>query len=521
MKRLPIAKTEIKEIAEGNFCYADKTRFIKDLVDDGHTYYFLSRPRRFGKSLFVDTLRAAFAGEKDSFKGLFLENNWEWNVKYPVISISFGAGTVETKEELNLKIDEKLNFIKEKYQLGSLINKTFSGRFEKLIELLNEKFNLPVVVLIDEYDKPILDNITKENVAEIREQLSSFYSVLKDSSRYLKFVFLTGVSRFSKTSIFSKLNNITDISLVEKYADICGITQHDLETVFADYLKDVDLEKVKEWYDGYNFGGSNLYNPYDVLMFLWEKRYKPYWFETGTPTFLLELIKQKQYFLPEMERVDLADTQLAEFDVSNIELNVLLFQAGYLTIHNTYQLGEHIYYTLKIPNNEVRLGLNDYLLRMFYTSGSNASSRSELYKRVYYAISQNRPQDLEPAFISFFESIPHDWYRNNDIAHFEGFFSSMFYAFFAAQGFHTIPEDTTSKGKIDLTILTNTGIFIFEFKMKTNPKNALQQIQEKKYQQKYLAQGKEVFLVGIEFDEVVKNISGFEWKSIINNETNK
>ena len=140
MKRLPIAKTEIKEIAEGNFCYADKTRFIKDLVDDGHTYYFLSRPRRFGKSLFVDTLRAAFAGEKDSFKGLFLENNWEWNVKYPVISISFGAGTVETKEELNLKIDEKLNFIKEKYQLGSLINKTISGRFEKLIELPKSVF---------------------------------------------------------------------------------------------------------------------------------------------------------------------------------------------------------------------------------------------------------------------------------------------------------------------------------------------------------------------------------------------
>ena len=520
MKRLPIAKTEIREIAEGNFCYADKTRFIKDLVDDGHTYYFLSRPRRFGKSLFVDTLRAVFAGEKDSFKGLYIENNWDWSVKYPVISISFGGATVINTDELKQHIayQLKINAIKHCIAVEEVF---FPNAFSELIVKLNEKFNLPVVVLIDEYDKPILDNITKENVTEIREQLNSFYSVLKDASRYLKFVFLTGVSRFSKTSIFSKLNNITDISLVEKYADICGITQHDLETVFADYLKDVDLQKVKEWYDGYNFGGSNLYNPYDVLMFLWEKRYKPYWFETGTPTFLLELIKQKQYFLPQMEHVDVADTQLAEFDVSNIELNVLLFQAGYLTIHKTYQLGEHIYYTLKIPNNEVRLGLNDYLLRMLYTSGSNASSRSELYKRVYYAISQNKPQDLEPALVSFFASILHDWYRNNDIAHFEGFFSSMFYAFFAAQGFHTIPEDTTNKGKIDLTILTNTGIFIFEFKMKSNPKNALQQIQERKYQQKYLAQGKEVFLVGIEFDEDVKNISRFEWKSIIKNETNK
>ena len=520
MKRLPIAKTEIKEIAEGNFCYADKTRFIKDLVDDGHTYYFLSRPRRFGKSLFVDTLRAAFAGEKDSFKGLFMENNWDWDKKYPVISISFGRLGIKKPDELSTVLLNMINSFGQQFQVQLDGDYPFE-RFYSLIRNVFRKTGMPVVILIDEYDKPILDNITKENVAEIREQLSSFYSVLKDASRYLKFVFLTGVSRFSKTSIFSKLNNITDISLVEKYADICGITQHDLETVFTDYLNDVDLQKVKEWYDGYNFGGSNLYNPYDVLMFLWEKRYKPYWFETGTPTFLLELIKQKQYFLPQMEHVDVADTQLSEFDVSNIELNVLLFQAGYLTIHKTYQLGEHIYYTLKIPNNEVRLGLNDYLLRKLYTSGSNASSRSELYKRVYYAISQNKPQDLEPAFVSFFASIPHDWYRNNDIAHFEGFFSSMFYAFFAAQGFHTIPEDTTNKGKIDLTILTNTGIFIFEFKMKSNPKNALQQIQEKKYQQKYLAKGKEIFLVGIEFDEESRNISKFELDTISKIETNK
>lgn len=510
MKRLPIAKTEIRAIAEGNFCYVDKTRYIKELVDDGHTYYFLSRPRRFGKSLFLDTLRAAFAGEKEWFKGLYLENNWDWDTKYPVISISFGRLGIRKASELSKVLINIVDSISQQFDVQVEGDYPFE-RFYSLIDNVFQKTGKSIIILIDEYDKPMLENLTNSDIENIREELSFFYSVLKDASQFLRFVFLTGVSRFSKTSIFSKLNNITDISLVEKYADICGITQTDLETTFAGYLHDVDLERIKSWYDGYNFLGSQLYNPYDVLMFLWEKRYKPYWFETGTPTFLLELIRQKQYFIPDLEKVDVADTQLAEFDLNNIELNVLLFQAGYLTIGAVYQLGDHIYYKLQIPNNEVRLGLNDYLLRMFYGGGSNSGARSELYQKIYFAISQNRPQDLEPAFISFFESIPHEWYRKNDIAHFEGFFSSMFYAFFAAQGFHVIPEDTTNKGKIDLTILTNTGIFIFEFKMKTNPKNALQQIKEKSYQQKYHAEGKEVFLIGVEFDEELKNISCFEW----------
>jgi len=476
-------------------------------------YYFLSRPRRFGKSLFVDTLRVAFAGEKEWFKGLYLENYWDWDKHYPVISISYGRMGIRDSEELRTIQINLVNSFCEQFNLNIKGNYPYE-RFFNLIVAIFTKTGLPVVILIDEYDKPILDNLTKENVSEIRDQLSSFYSVLKDASPYLKFVFLTGVSRFSKTSIFSKLNNITDISLVEKYADICGITQNDLETIFEEHLKDVDLEKVKQWYDGYSFLGSQLYNPYDVLMFLWEKRYKPYWFETGTPTFLMELIKQKQYFLPKIENAEVADTQLVDFDLNKIELTVLLFQTGYLTIKSVFELGDHLYYSLKIPNTEVRLGLNDYLLNMFYNSGSDTNARSELYIRVYYAISQNRPQDLETAFTTFFASIPHDWYRNNDIAYYEGFFSSMFYAFFAAQGFNVIPEDTTNKGKIDLTILTNSGIFVFEFKMKTHPKDALEQIIEKNYHQKYLSPGKEIFLIGIEFDEEQKNISKFEWQKV-------
>ncbi len=513
MKKLPIAKTEFKTIIEEGFCYVDKTMFIKELFDDAHGYYFLSRPRRFGKSLFLDTLKEAFSGNKKLFKGLFLEKNWDWTVKYPVVKISLGSGTGSTVEELNSSLHFSLKTICQQYDI-EFLKDIPATQFKALIRSLSEKYNKPVVILIDEYDKPILDNLTKPNVEEIRESLAGFYSVLKDSSEYLKFVFLTGVSKFSKTSIFSKLNNITDISLVPKYGNICGYRQEDLENIFADYLHDVDLEKVKKWYNGYNFLADSVYNPYDVLMFLWRKEYEPYWFETGTPTFLLNLLKEKKYFLPKIENVKVSNTQINEFDINNIDLEVLLYQTGYLTIHKTSKAPTGKLFYLKVPNKEVQIGFNDYLLRMLYASGANAGQRTDLGEQIYYSLSDNQPEKLEQAFRSFFAQIPVDWYRNNDIAHFEGFYSSMFYTFFAALGLDIVAEDITNKGKIDLTILMEKGIFIFEFKMKTNPQNALQQIKERKYHEKYISENKAIYLIGIEFDEAEKNISNFELEKI-------
>ena len=509
MKRLPIAKAVFKDLIEGDFCYVDKTQYIKQLNDSGEKYWFFARPRRFGKSLFLDTIRAAFAGEKKLFKGLYLEDNWDWDIIYPVIKISFGSSDAKTPEETNNILHEKINTVAKNYDI-KLENISISGKFEELIALLCKKAKQSVVVLIDEYDKPMLDNITEKNVKEIRKELAGFYSVLKDAEKYLKFVFITGVSKFSKTSIFSKLNNLQDISLRKKYSDICGYTQTDLETVFKEYLHNVDLKTLKEWYDGYNFLGKNLYNPYDILLFLDEKKYKPYWFQTGTPTFLLELIKEKKYYVPELENITLPDSEMQEFDLDYIDLSVLLYQAGYLTIKKELQLGFRTFYEVKIPNKEVRFGIMDYLTRMLYTTEFHTNDRVKLYQKIYYAITDNKPEDLKLAFHTFFASIPVDWYRKNNINKFEGFYASMFYAFFAAQGFDIIPEDFTNKGRIDMTITTKTGIFIFEFKMKTNPKNALQQIKDKKYHEKYLNQNKEIYLIGIEFDEEQKNISKFE-----------
>ena len=513
MQKLPISKSVFKEIRTENCCYVDKSFFVKELLDDHSKYWFLSRPRRFGKSLFLDTLRAAFAGEKDLFKGLFLEKNWDWNVKYPVVKISFGSGTVESKEELNKLFSDILDVQAEENEI-LLANKTLSGRFDELIRKLNKKFNLGVVVLVDEYDKPLLDNLTKDVAEDMREGLSSFYSVLKDADRYIKFVFLTGVSKFSKTSIFSKLNNLTDISLKPKYADICGYTQQDFESVFADYLHDVDLAKVKEWYDGYNFLGSDVYNPYDVLLYLSDKRYQCYWFETGTPTFLLDLIKERKYFLPELNNIELSDSQMGEFDIHHIEIDVLLYQTGYLTIENFQEIGNRIFYSLKIPNKEVQIGLNDYLLRMFFSSGADASSTSKLSQKIYKSLFANQPELLETAFMAFFAGIPYEWYVKNNIAKYEGYYCSVFYSFFAALGLTIQPEDITNKGRIDFTIVMEKGLFIFEIKMKSNPKNAIEQIKERKYHEKYSMEDKEVFLIGIEFDEEDKNLSKFETEKI-------
>ena len=513
MKKLPTNKSVLKKIVEQNCCYVDKTHFVKQMADDGDGYWFLARPRRFGKSLFVDTLRAAFAGEKELFKGLFLEKNWDWTIRYPVINISFGAGTVESKDELNKLLGEILDVQAEEYDI-TLNKKILSSRFEELIRKLNTKFNTGVVVLIDEYDKPLLDNITKESADSIREGLSSFYSVLKDADRYLKFVFLTGVSKFSKTSIFSKLNNLTDISLKPKYADICGYTQKDFESVFVDYLHDVDLEKVKDWYDGYNFLGTNLYNPYDILLFLSDKRYQCYWFETGTPSFLLKLMKNRKYFLPDLNNIELSDSQMGDFDIHHIELDVLLYQAGYLTIKDSYEIADRIFYSLKVPNKEVSIGLNDYLLRMFFANGTNATATSKLSQKIFKALDAKKPELLEQAFFSFFAGIPYQWYVKNNIAEYEGYYCSVFYSFFAALGLTIKPEDLTNKGRIDFTVIMEKAIFIFEIKMKSNPRNAITQIKERKYHEKYLAQNKEIFLIGIEFDEQEKNLSKLETQKI-------
>ena len=357
MKKLPIGISTFKAIRQEYAYYVDKTQFIKQLVDNGK-YYFLSRPRRFGKSLLIDTLKQAFLAEKEYFNGLFLEQHWDWRQKYPVIHLSFGGGVIESREILDNSIHALLKENAQRFRL-EISEKTLHFQFKELIRKLYHQFQQPVVILIDEYDKPILDNITAtETATKIRDGLKNIYSVIKDCDEYLKFVFLTGVSKFAKVSIFSGLNNLTDITLDSRYATICGYTQAELVDVFQDKLAEVDLTSIKLWYNGYHFLGESVYNPYDILLYLDSKVFKNYWFETATPSFLIKLLQEKRYYLPQLEQLEVTEEVLGNFEIEQITLETLLFQTGYLTItgiDNTLP-GKRIF-TLSYPNLEVKMAL--------------------------------------------------------------------------------------------------------------------------------------------------------------------
>ncbi|GAB6094609.1 hypothetical protein JCM14469_08610 [Desulfatiferula olefinivorans] len=330
MKQLPIGIANFHEIRTKDCYYVDKTPFIKRMADEGK-YYFLSRPRRFGKSLFIDTLKEAFSGNKELFKGLFLENNWDWSEKSPVIHISFGAGIIEDRAILDKRFDNFLKLHAEDHGL-ELRSDTLADRFSELIRLLFRKYNRTVVVLIDEYDKPILDNISdRQKAIELREGLKNVYSVIKDSDAYIKFCLLTGVSKFSKVSLFSGLNNLNDITLDPRFGDICGYTEKELGEVFRDRLSTVDQHQMKIWYNGYNFLKSPVYNPFSCLLYFDKKQIGNYWFETATPTFLVKLIEENRYFLPDIENLKAGEEILGSFDTDDIIIETLLFQTGYLT----------------------------------------------------------------------------------------------------------------------------------------------------------------------------------------------
>ncbi len=509
--KFPIGIQSFEKIREEGYYYVDKTQFVEKLVKSG-TYYFLSRPRRFGKSLFLDTLRQAFLGKKELFKGLYLYENWDWEKTYPVIYISFGAGVHKTKEELLETQNIILNEHAEEYGV-SLKYRFVKDRFWELIKKLAQKYDTQVVVLIDEYDKPILDNIEdRETAIEMRESLKNFYSILKDADFYLKFVFITGVSKFSKVSIFSGLNNLKDITLDPQYGTICGYTQSELESVFADALEGFDLAEIRRWYNGYNFLSEPVYNPFDILLCLDTGLFRPYWFETGTPGFLIKLIQEKRVPVPNLENLEVGDEILESFDVDRIYPQTLLFQTGYLTIKGVRKRRGILKYRLSWPNLEVKVSFNNYLLNEF----TDLVEKEERLDKVYDALEEGDLEKLKEAFYSFFAEIPAEWYRKTELSGYEGFYASVVYAYFAALGVDVRVEESTSKGRLDMVVLFDDRCYLFEFKVVENEGEgrALSQLKEKGYYEKYLKECKEIYLIGVEFSKKERNIIAFEWERL-------
>jgi len=512
MKKLPIGIQSFEEIRTENYYYVDKTPFVKKLVDEGK-YYFLSRPRRFGKSLFLDTLKQAFLGKKELFTGLYLENNWDWGKRYPVVHLDFGEGVISSAERLVKGIDSKLNRIARAYGI-ELTEELQESRFIELIEKLFEKYHEKVVVLIDEYDKPILDRIEdKEEAIRIREVLKNFYSVLKPLDRYLKFVFLTGVTKFSKVSLFSGLNQLNDITLDEAYSTICGYTQGELERVFGELLSKEELENVKCWYNGYSWGGEPVYNPFDILLYLQKRVFRPYWFETGTPTFLIKLLVEKRFFIPELSNLVVTERLIESFDVDEIEPENLLFQSGYLTIKKFEKTETGPLYYLSYPNKEVAVTLNDYLLSYLT---QNKYEPSRLIKTLKLGLREGKVETLKEVLKNLFAGIPYEWYRKNEIAHYEGFYASVVYSFLFGAGFKLIPEDITSKGRIDLTVLYEGRCYLLEFRVveMEGEGRALESLKEKGYAEKYKGRCSEIYLIGIEFSKEKREITRFEWERV-------
>lgn len=511
-KRLPIGIQTFSEIRTEGYYYADKTEFCLKLATQGK-YYFLSRPRRFGKSLLIDTIGELFSGNQTLFEDLYIYDKWDWSVKYPVIRISFGAGIVQSRADLDDTIQGLLEVNQQELQIDC--DELFQKRcFQRLIRSAHEKTGQRVVILVDEYDKPILDNLQKPEIAkEIRDGLRNFYSVIKDSDAHVKFAMLTGVSKFSKVSLFSGLNNLDDITVDAPYSAICGYTDNDIDTIFKPELEGLDREQIKHWYNGYNWTGESVYNPFDVLLLFEKRQFKAHWFETGSSTFLVDLLTERKIFTPDLNKMIAAEALLGAFDVEQIATEALLFQAGYLTIDSVRQLSSMLQYKLRFPNHEVRSSLNEAML---YALTAKSSQYGVYAGQLYDLLMENNFEGLKNLFTSFFASIPHDWYRNNPIAQYEGYYASVFYSYFAALGLNIVLEDVTNHGRIDMTVKFNDNIYLFEFKVvEIVPEGkAMQQLIDRNYAQKYQSLNQQIHLIGVEFSKESRTVIGFEIQTI-------
>ncbi len=507
-KELPIGIQTFREIRENGHYYVDKTDLALRLVREGK-HYFLSRPRRFGKSLFLDTLKELFEGNEVLFRGLAVYEHWDWAVKYPVLRFSFGSGNFTQADYLAKNLMAQLDNLEALFGFQSGYT-TCPERFQALIQEAKKQTGSPVVVLIDEYDKPILDALDDPAVAQAnRDFLRGFYGTIKDYDAHIKFSFLTGVSKFSKVSLFSGLNNLYDITLSPEYSAICGYTDNDIDSVFAPELTGLDRQEIRDWYNGYNWLGEGVYNPFDILQLFKRREFKNYWFETGTPTFLIKTLAKRHVATPALQELSSDDELLSSFDVDNMSVEALMFQTGYLTIKEREHLGGNYFYTLGYPNREVYQSLNNSLLTyLVQDGGTQVRQRLQLRKLLL----ANDFAGLRQLFQSFFSSIPYHWYTNNDIQNFEGYYASVFYSYFAALGLDLTVEDCSHHGRLDMALKFNQQVYLFEFKVveMVPAGKALQQIKDRAYADKYRQLQQPIHLLGVEFSKVDRNIVGFE-----------
>ena len=525
-RKLPVGIQSFKKLRKDGYIYVDKTAFVWNLVQSSSPY-FLSRPRRFGKSLFLSTLAAYFLGQKELFKGLYVEQAEEvqaaqegrtaWET-YPVFYLDFNTGNYNGMEALTENLNIFLYRLEEIYGKAA-VEETPAKRFEGLLERAYQKTGKQVVILVDEYDKPLLQTMggNEELNEQYRSMLKAFYSVIKTCDQYIRFAFLTGVTKFSKVSIFSDLNNLKDISLHENYAGICGITQEELEENFQPEIQALAerqqldypqaVAALKQWYDGYLFhpAGKGMYNPYSILNAFDDKEIKSYWFSTGTPTFLVNYLKEAHYFIPNLDgNVELNEEGLQTYRAVAQDALPILFQAGYLTIKE--YIKEARMYRLGFPNDEVRYGFWENLLPTYSSIPFGQTGVSAW--RFVQDIRQGNVDSFMERMQAIIAGIPYDNFSRENLKLREQNYQTAVYLIFKLMGQFVQTEVHCSTGRSDCVVTTADAVYIFEFKLTGNgsAEDAINQIKEQNYASQYRAEGKKIVLIGSSFNEEKRTI---------------
>ena len=517
MVNYPIGIQTFSEIRNNNYLYIDKTKYIYDVTHPGK-YVFLSRPRRFGKSLLTSTFDAYFSGRKDLFKGLAIEKlEKEWK-QYPVLHFSLASAKRGTVEDLDDIITMQIEDAESKYGIQQT-EQNLTRRFTRLVREIYAKTGSQVVVLIDEYDAPLLTVLhDSERLEQMRTELQAFYSPLKDLDPYLRFVFITGITKFSQLSIFSQLNNLNNISMLPQYAAMCGITIKELEDNFQEgigvlaekyhYSHQQVVNKLLYHYDGYHFSedSEGVLNPFSLLSAMNNRKFDNYWFSTGTPTFLVNMLK---HFRADITKIDGSEAWATDFDQPTENMQSILplfYQSGYITIKGYDPIMQ--FYTLGFPNEEVKVGLMRILIP-YYVHTNNVEA-SHAVGRMYQALRKDDMDSCLKAMQEFFTTIPYQENTLKDAPTTEGHFTAMLYVMFSLLNVYVYSQVRNAKGRLDILIKTDTTIYVMELKMNGDLDKAMKQIDEKDYTIPYQSDGHKVVKVAINFSTEERTIK--EWK---------
>ena len=510
MERIATDTYSFADIRHGGFVYVDKTANMKTLADGSlGKQFFIARPRRFGKSLAISTFQCLFEGRRELFKGLAIEPEWDWSKTYPVLKLDMGSCQADTVPELKRRIREVLSNECVRNGIPYRDDENPATAFERTINDLAARGGGRIVLLVDEYDKPLLGHLGKEDVNDFRDALKAFYSVIKTCEGMQRFAFITGVSKFSKVSIFSDLNTLNEFSMDARVASHLGYTHEEVKANFPESLAalgekygldaEATFAKLVFWYDGYKFheDAPPVFNPVSVGKCLSSRQFDPYWFETGTPSFLLKLIEKDPV---DIDHIEVSQTSFSVYEPDAPELMAIFYQTGYLTIKGAREDGEDRIYNLGFPNYEVLKSFSESLSREFSRLG--AAEQSSLLNQMLAALRADDANDMLDALSCFFANIP-----ANITVRREKYYQTLFYAVFVLIGARTHAECWTNRGRVDAVVETPCGIYVFEFKLKGTAEEALAQIKEKGYHEKYLRSGKKVTLAGVAFDAEMRNLS--------------